>query len=126
MYGRNQSSLLVADRSGRAVKLLDTYGKRFVIRLRTIAKHCKRDLFTEQDRPVRRTAEVDAGMYAVSDGDVPGEFVELAVDVEVVRVAAPVYVGRKPVRARLVDVASRGSEQRTYLLTAVEEELQSR
>src|SRR5262249_9697435 len=69
---------------------------------------------------------MDARMYAVTDGNVPSELVELIIYVDTIHVTAGIGVKREAVGARLDEVSADIGKKRSDLLTAVEEEFQSR
>jgi len=68
--------------------------KRLVIRLGAVLEDAKRYLFSQQDRPVGRAAEVYASMNPVTEGDVVRKLVQFSIDVQSVYVRTRVSVKR--------------------------------
>ena len=72
--------LLVANGHRCPVELGDVDGERLGVAGGTIVQGADCQLLAQQDRVVAGAAEVDTSVDAVSDGDVPREFGQFAVD----------------------------------------------
>src|SRR5213078_1660877 len=81
---------------------------------------------TQQDRPMRRAAEVNAGVDAMAGRDIERELGEFTVKVKAVTISSGIRIERKAVRARCNDVTSRRKQKRADMLRPVKEELQGR
>src|ERR1051325_9925957 len=69
---------------------------------------------------------MNAGMNPVANRYVVSQLVQFAVDIQGVLIGPRVGVQRRSIRARLIDITSRGHQQRSNFLTPVKEELQNR
>src|SRR5438128_3410336 len=74
--------LLIGDRCCRAVELRDVDSERLVIRLGAILQDTERNLLAQKDRPIRRTAEMYAGVNPMPERHVIRQLVQLAIDVQ--------------------------------------------
>jgi len=74
--------LLIRDRCCVSVEFCDGYSKRLGVGTRHVAKNAECDGLSKQDRHVAVAAPVDAGVNSVSEADVVGQLVQLAIDGE--------------------------------------------
>ena len=78
----------IRDGGRRSIELRDADAERLVVGLGPVLQDAERHLFAQQNRPIGRTAEMNAGMNSVAERDIVGQLVQFPVEVQTVAVQA--------------------------------------